>query len=159
MGKDVLALHPVCGHLHTGNILAIYKENQFMVKFLRPELGTQKVLDVLMTAKELTSPHKIIVENMDFEVMALAIRLLELKADLVKLLRQYNTKAKELQTQEISFDNLFFQDYGWIGSTINILNLGIRHVVSKFRVRRLTPASIYISMQIKIAWGSTFHQF
>ena len=130
-----------------------------MVKFLRPELGTQKVLDVLMTAKELTSPHKIIVENMDFEVMALAIRLLELKADLVKLLRQYNTKAKELQTQEISFDNLFFQEYGWIGTTINILSLGIRHVVSKFRVRGLTPASIYIAMQIKIAWGSTFHQF
>ena len=94
VGKEVFALHPICGHLHTGNILAIYKENQFMVKFLRPELGTQKVLDVLMTAKELTSPHKIIVENMDFEVMALAIRLLELKADLVKLLRQYNTKAK-----------------------------------------------------------------
>ena len=76
MGKEVFALHPICGHLHTGNILAIYKENQFMVKFLRPELGTQKVLDVLMTAKELTSPHNIIVENMDFEIMALAIRLL-----------------------------------------------------------------------------------
>ena len=130
-----------------------------MVKFLRPELGTQKVLDVLMTAKELTSPHKIIVENMDFEVMALAIRLLELKADLVKLLRQYNNKAKELQTQEASLDNLFFQEYGWIGSTINILSLGIRHVVPKFRVRGLTSASIYIARQIKIAWGSTFHRF
>ena len=130
-----------------------------MVKFLRPELGTQKVLDVLMTAKELTSPHKIIVENMDFEVMALAIRLLELKADLVKLLRQYNNKAKEMQSREISLDNLFFQEYGWIGSTINILSLGIRHVVSKFRVRGLTPASIYIARQIKIAWGSTFHRF
>ena len=130
-----------------------------MVKFLRPELGTQKVLDVLMTAKELTSPHKFIVENMDFEVMALAIRLLELKADLVKLLRQYNNKAKELQTQDASLGNLFFQEYGWIGSTINILSLGIRHVVSKFRVRGLTPASIYIARQIKIAWGSTFHRF
>ena len=130
-----------------------------MVKFLRPELGTQKVLDVLMTAKELTSPHNIIVENMDFEVMALAIRLLELKADLVKLLRQYNNKAKELQNREASLDNLFFQEYGWIGSTINILSLGIRHVVSKFRVRGLTPASIYIARQIKIAWGSTFHRF
>ena len=130
-----------------------------MVKFLRPELGTQKVLDILMTAKELISSHEIIVENLDFEVMALAIRLLELKADLVKLLRQYNNKAKEMQTREASFDNLFFQEYGWIGSTINILSLGIRHVVSKFRVRGLTPASIYIARQIKIAWGSTFHRF
>jgi len=47
----VIALHPVCGHLHSGSILAIYKENQYMVKFNRPELGTQKVLDILMAAK------------------------------------------------------------------------------------------------------------
>jgi hypothetical protein len=72
----VIALHPVCGHLHSGSILAIYKENQFMVKFNRPELGTQKVLDILMAAKEVSSPHKVIVDNMDFDIMGLAIRLL-----------------------------------------------------------------------------------
>lgn len=72
----MIALHPVCGHLHSGSILAIYKENQFMVKFNRPELGTQKVLDILMAAKEVSSPHKVIVDNMDFDIMGLAIRLL-----------------------------------------------------------------------------------
>ena len=72
----MIALHPVCGHLHSGSILAIYKDNQFMVKFNRPELGTQKVLDILMAAKEVSSPHKVIVDNMDFDIMGLAIRLL-----------------------------------------------------------------------------------
>ena len=60
------------------------------------------MLDVLMASKELASPHKIIVEKIYFEVMALAVRLPELKADLVKLLRQYNTKVKELLTREVS---------------------------------------------------------
>lgn len=76
MGKEVIAIHPVCGHLHSACILAIYKENQFMVKFTRPELGTQKVLDILMAPKEISSPHRVVIENIDFEVMALAIRLL-----------------------------------------------------------------------------------
>ena len=51
MGREVIAPHPGCGHLHQGNILAIYKENYYMVKFSRPELGTQKVLDINMVAK------------------------------------------------------------------------------------------------------------
>ena len=51
VGKEVIALHPVCGHLHTGSILAIYKDNQFMVKFQRLELGTQKVVDFLMSPR------------------------------------------------------------------------------------------------------------
>ena len=40
-----------------------------------------------------------------------------------------------------NLDNLFFQEYGWIGSTINILSLGIRQVISKFRLRGLSVAS------------------
>lgn len=112
-----------------------------MVKFHRPELGTQKVLDILMAAKEHYSPHRVIVENVDFEVMALAIRLLELKTDFLKLMKHYNAKAREIQAKQGSLDNLFFQEYGWIGSTINILSLGIKHVVVKFRVRGLTAAS------------------
>jgi hypothetical protein len=51
-------LHPVCGHLHAGTILAIYKENQYMVKFIRPELGTQKILDINISSKSVTSAAK-----------------------------------------------------------------------------------------------------
>jgi hypothetical protein len=66
VGKEVIAIHPVCGHLHTGSILAIYKDNQFMVKFQRPELGTQKVLDTLMTPREISSHQRVVIENIDF---------------------------------------------------------------------------------------------
>ena len=41
----------MCGHLHTGSILAIYKENQYMVKFMKPELPTQKILDINMSTE------------------------------------------------------------------------------------------------------------
>ena len=61
-----MALHPACGHLHFGNILAIYKENYYMVKFAKPELGTQKVLDINMVGKEVNNPHRIVTENVNF---------------------------------------------------------------------------------------------
>lgn len=80
VGKEVIALHPVCGHLHAGSILAIYKENQYMVKFQRLELGTQKVLDVFMTPRETSTHQRVVIESVDYDVMALAIRLLEYKA-------------------------------------------------------------------------------
>ena len=73
--------------------------------------------------------------------MGLLIRLLELKNDFVKLLREYNNEAEMIQKEEGSFDNIFFQQYGWIGSTINILSIGIRHVISKFRCRGLSGSS------------------
>jgi len=59
-------LHPVCGHLHLGTILAIYKENQYMVKFTRPELGTQKVLDINISTRSVSNTNKTAVENLDY---------------------------------------------------------------------------------------------
>lgn len=56
-----MALHPVCGHIHAGSILAIYKENLYMVKFVRPELGTQKIIDINIALREVANPNKIIV--------------------------------------------------------------------------------------------------
>jgi hypothetical protein len=149
----VIALHPVCGHLHVGSILAIYKENQFMVKFQRPELGTQKVIDILMAPREMSSHQRVVIENVDYEVMALALRLLEYKNDLLKLLREYNNRAEIIFKNEEKLDNIFFQEYGWIGSTISILNLGIRHVISKFRIRGLSPASKSAITQTKKKWA------
>lgn len=37
-----------------------------MVKFSRPELGTQKILDINITLKEVNHPHKIIIENINY---------------------------------------------------------------------------------------------
>jgi hypothetical protein len=112
-----------------------------MVKFVKPELGTQKILDINITLKEVNHPHKIIIENVNFEAMALTIKLLEYKSDLLKVLSKYNDVAQEAQKESNGLDNRFFQQYGWIGSTINILSLGIKHILSKFRVRGLDQAS------------------
>lgn len=51
VGQVVVALHPICGHLHIGSILALYKENQIMVKFQNPELGVQKVFDINISSE------------------------------------------------------------------------------------------------------------
>lgn len=103
MNKDIIALHPGCGHLHNGTILAIYKENQYMVKFTKPELGTQKVLDINMVCKNVASPHRSIVENIDLETMCLAIRLLEYKQELMRKLKDLNLKAEKLKANEEVF--------------------------------------------------------
>lgn len=80
--------------------------------------------------------------------MALAIRLLEYKTELIKLFREYNARAEKLIQNNITLDNLFFQEYGWLGSTINILSLGIRHVISRFRIRGLSSSSIDVVTKI-----------
>jgi hypothetical protein len=51
----VLALHPLCGHLHAGSIQAVYKENQYMVKFLKSELQAHKIFDINISTEYTTS--------------------------------------------------------------------------------------------------------
>ena len=124
MHSIVLALHPMCGHLHTGSILAIYKENQYMVKFMKPELPTQKILDINMSTQftESYSNSKLatveavgdryhhqgqgsvvnnenmyadVVESVNFDITAFLINLLTLKSGLVEELRRLNDFVKE----------------------------------------------------------------
>jgi hypothetical protein len=64
-----------------------------MVKFTRPELGTQKILDINMLLKENNDPQRVIFENIDHEVMALTIKLLEYKSQLISTLKEYNNNA------------------------------------------------------------------
>lgn len=59
----VLALHPMCGHLHTGSIMAYYKENLYMVRFHKPELPTHKILDINMSTAFISIPNKIMSRN------------------------------------------------------------------------------------------------
>ena len=61
VGKEVIAMHPVCGHLHSGSIMAIYKDNQYMVKFQKLDLGTQKVVDFLMSPREMSSHQRVVI--------------------------------------------------------------------------------------------------
>lgn len=55
---------------------------------------------------------------------------------------KYNDVALDAQKEGNTLDNRFYQQYGWIGSTINILTLGIKHILSKFRIRGLDQNSI-----------------
>lgn len=55
---------------------------------------------------------------------------------------KYNDVAMDAQKEGNTLDNRFYQQYGWIGSTINILTLGIKHILSKFRIRGLDQNSI-----------------
>jgi len=64
-----------------------------MVKFTRPELGTQKILDINMLLKENNDPQRVIFENIDHEVMALTIKLLEYKSQLISTHKDYNNNA------------------------------------------------------------------
>ena len=56
-------------------------------------------------------------------------------------------------------DNVFFQEYGWIGSTINILNMGIKHVISRFRFRGITKESNPCVMLDQEKIGKNFSSF
>jgi hypothetical protein len=96
---------------------------------------------VNISLREVAHPHRVVVESVNFEVMALVIKLLEYKADLISLLGRYNDLAQEVQREQNALDNRFYQQYGWIGSTINILSLGIRHILSRFRLRGLDSSS------------------
>jgi hypothetical protein len=48
-----------------------------------------------------------------------------------------------MNKQQESLDNRFLQEYGWIGSTINVLTLGIKHIISKFRMRGINQTSSF----------------
>lgn len=70
-----------------------------MVKFTRPELGTQKVLDINISTRALSNNNKSAVQNLDFESMVVVIKLLEYKGDLIEKFREYNNTIEILKTQ------------------------------------------------------------
>lgn len=57
----------------------------------------------------MSSHQRVIIENVDYDVMGLTIRLLEYKTDLINLFKEYNEKAEALSKIENGFDNTFFQ--------------------------------------------------
>ncbi len=54
-----------------------------MVKFMRPELGTQKVLDINICTRSVSNTNKSTIENLDYESMILVLKLLEYKKSLI----------------------------------------------------------------------------
>ena len=68
-----------------------------MVKFTRPELGTQKILDINISIRSLNSTNKAVIENIDYEAMAVLTLLLEYKGNLLEKFKQYNDMMEELK--------------------------------------------------------------
>ena len=48
VGDSIWAMHPLCKHLHSGTVLAHYKENIYTVKF--KELGTYQLPDFTISS-------------------------------------------------------------------------------------------------------------
>ena len=88
--------------------------------------------------------------------MALTIKLLDYKSELIRALAKYNDVAQDAQKEGNTLDNRFYQQYGWIGSTINILTLGIKHILSKFRIRGLDQNSSFASSVDQEKIGKNF---
>ncbi len=68
-----------------------------MVKFTRPQLGTQKILDINISTKSITSTNKAVIENIDYEAMAVLTLLLEYKGNLLEKFKEYNDTMEELK--------------------------------------------------------------
>ena len=92
------------------------------------------MLDLNIHLKEENSPNKPVTENLDFELMALTFKLLEYKYELIAEFKKYNDFAERFKDE---VNNKFLQYYGWLGCTINVVSMGLRHIMSKFRTRGL----------------------
>lgn len=151
----VLALHPMCGHLHTGTILAIYKENQYMVKFMKPELPTQKILDVNMSTEftqssryqssrqdlqERNGPsvnneniYSDIVDNINFDITAFLIKTLTLKSSLVEALRNINDQEGSRAGDAAAAQ--------WIIQVLKKMEPIVQQTIVRFRLRGINENS------------------
>ena len=75
--------------------------------------------------------------------MAVLTMLLEYKGNLLEKFKEYNDLMEELKEEGKEPTNQLLQEYGWIGSAINILSMGMKHIIVKSRIRGLKPSSTF----------------
>ena len=46
-----------------------------------------------------------------------------------------------IQQQGGKYEYSFLEEYGWLGATIKIVSMGLKHIVAKFRLRGLFQSS------------------
>jgi len=76
--------------------------------------------------------------------MAFFIKILERKTALVNELRNFNDLA---ETNPSALNEKFYQEYGWTGVQINLLDNALKHVAAKFRMRGVNDFDINQVMQ------------
>lgn len=73
-----------------------------------------------------------ILREIDFQSMALLIKMLERKTLLVNELKTFNDLAEKKMHL---LNKQFFDDYGWLGMQINLIDNVLKHITARFRLR------------------------
>lgn len=151
VSEYVLAIHPTCNHFHSGTVLTI-DGPAVVINFISTDLGVQKVADhhvISLSNKEAlngggqglgevpgpmrsSNPFQSFTKDIDFTAMAMLIKMLERKMLLVNELKTFNELAEK---NSGSLNEKFYLDYNWTLMQIEKLNLQIKDVAVKFRLR------------------------
>lgn len=70
--------------------------------------------------------------------MAFLFKVLERKQVLINEIKNYNDLAEKNQSL---LNERFYQEYGWTGLNINLLDNALKHIIAKFRLRGVTKMS------------------
>jgi len=81
-----------------------------------------------------------LIQDLDFNALALFIKILERKTALVAELRNFNDMAENEPLERRT--ELFGQEYGWTGVQIKLLDNALKHIVTKTRLRGLSNYDI-----------------
>jgi hypothetical protein len=177
VSQIVLAFHPGCNHVHSGSVLTTTGPNAIVkfypnelgaipvvdtkIIILNPEEASyysetlygnrMKVAGLTMsrTASEQDSEGKggnqqKILQDIDYNAMAFFIKILERKTTLVNELRNFNDLA---EANPAALNEKFYQEYGWTGVQINLLDNALKHIAAKFRLRGLHNFNLNQVMQ------------
>jgi len=85
-----------------------------------------------------------ILQDLDYNAMAFFIKILERKTALVNEMRNFNDLA---ETNPAALNEKFYQEYGWTGVQINLLDNALKHIAAKFRLRGLNNFNVNQVMQ------------
>ena len=75
--------------------------------------------------------------------MAIIIKLLEFKNELIRMLSNYNMRATNMKNRGETPDFNFLEEYGWIGTTVNLVSTALKHTMARFRLKGLHHQSKY----------------
>jgi len=79
-----------------------------------------------------TEQNMQVLKEIDPFATALLVKVLERKTMLVNELKTLNDLAEKKTNQ---LNEVYFEDYGWIGNQIGVTDQALKHITAKFRLR------------------------
>ena len=129
-----------------------------MVKFMKPDLPTHKILDINMSTEYTTSSNQRkpdtldknknidnslsdVTDSLNFDVTALLIRLLTFKSELLVCIKHLNSYCEEKKKAEekIEEENILLQK--WLINLITKLDEICKLAIIRFRLRGVNESS------------------